>query len=121
MLEDWLCEIVMTETKSFSLEWESNPDRCFSAVFSHVFWSKLLSKNLGDSVEEGGRDGREEDVGEDVDDGGGHGEGGEQEAGVLRLGCWGCGCQLGTVVERQLKEGQVQLLAFGVKRLICLS
>ena len=83
----------------------TNPDRCFFAVFSHVFWSKLLSKNLGDSVEEGGRDGREEDVGEDVDDGGGHGEGGEQEAGVLRLGCWGCGCQLGTIVERQLKGG----------------
>ena len=50
-------------------------------------WPKLLSKNLGDGVEEGGRDGGEEEVGQHVDQGGGDGEGGDKRAGVWRLGC----------------------------------
>ena len=36
-----------------------------------VQWRKLLSEDLGDGVEEGGRDGGEEEVGEHVDHGGG--------------------------------------------------
>ena len=71
-------------------------------------WPKLLSKNLSDGVEEGGGDGGEEEVGQHVDHGGGDGEGGEQRAGVWRLGCGGCGagsCELRTVViVLQLKQ-----------------
>ena len=53
-------------------------------------WPELLSKNLSDGVEEGGRDGGEEEVGQHVDHGGGDGEGGEQRTwvwGDLGFGC----------------------------------
>ena len=70
-------------------------------MLSLLVRKNLLSKNLCDCVEEGCRDGREEEVGEHVDDGGGDGEGGEERAWVWRLGCGGCGagsCELRTVV-----------------------